>query len=199
MDTEIKREDELQDDIAEFCDILKQLDNSDLTVLHQILMVEDETEQHRKLRQLRGNIKRYGNLYNAYSARVLAPNPNMYVKDEIVSRFNLHEYIEEENVTLREMVIDQSCKLERAIHAIYNLHGGLFNRETQSYILETNNALLHGEPLPKIPSKSCDIYPTTRQGDENEERIKQLEETIRILEEKINALDKRQQQVIFTL
>jgi hypothetical protein len=188
-----------QDNIAEFCDIIRQLVDRDLAVLHQVLLIEDEKEQFKCLRQLRDKITFYGNLYNAYSARVLVQEPIIYVKNEIVSRFNACDEVKNENHILREMVMDQGGKLNRAIFAIFQLHDGLFNHATQPYMLQLSNAKLFDTDLPEEPKEEYDIYPTTRQGDEHEERFKKLEETLRNLEEKIDAMDKRQRQVIFTI
>jgi hypothetical protein len=74
--------------VEEFCNILTHLVDSDLSVLHQVLMVEDETEQIKTLRKQRSKITYYANLYNAYTARVLVLNPVEYVKSEIISRFD---------------------------------------------------------------------------------------------------------------
>jgi len=112
----------------------------------------------------------------------------------MASRVKTHEEIEQENVDLRDMVIVQRKQLDRALYAIYQLHGGLYNQSTQSHILERSNALLHGSSLPETPLGEYNIWPTTRQGDAHEKRIQQLEQTISALEEKIDALDKRQQQ-----
>ena len=71
----------------EFSTILKYLVHNDLAVLHQVLMLDDEEEQHACLRKNRAYIKLYANLYNAYTARVLVENPNYYITNEIVRRY----------------------------------------------------------------------------------------------------------------
>ena len=84
MDTPLK--DETPEE--EFITIIQNLVNSDLSALNQILNLEDEEEQIRQLRKLRSQITFYPELYNAYTARVLVNNPNYYIENLIVSRFN---------------------------------------------------------------------------------------------------------------
>ena len=75
-----------QNNIEEFCGIIQNLINGDLSVLYQVLMV-NETEQIRLLRKLRDKITHYPNLYNAYTARVLLDDPVEYIRNEMVARF----------------------------------------------------------------------------------------------------------------
>jgi hypothetical protein len=77
----------LEDNILEFCEILKYLDNRDLSILQKVLMIEDETEHKRFLRDMKSS-KLDGSLYNAYTARVLVLEPIVYVNQEIMLRFN---------------------------------------------------------------------------------------------------------------
>jgi hypothetical protein len=79
------------DDINEFCDIIKLLDDKDLSILHQLLVREsshNEVEQKAYLRDNRST-KFDGTLYNAYCARTLVIDPINYVTNEIVLRFKL--------------------------------------------------------------------------------------------------------------
>ena len=84
MDTPLKNETPEE----EFITIIQNLVNSDLSALNQILNLEDEKEQIQQLRKLRNQITFYPELYNAYTARVLVNNPNYYIENLIVSRFN---------------------------------------------------------------------------------------------------------------
>jgi len=77
----------MENNIEEFNDIIKNLVDGDLSILHKILMLKDEMEQIKMLRNLRDYITFYPNLYNAYTARVLVDEPCIYLKDEIVYRF----------------------------------------------------------------------------------------------------------------
>jgi hypothetical protein len=79
---------------SEFCEILNYLDNRDLSILQKVLMIEDETEHRKFLRDMKSN-KLDGSLYNAYTARVLVLEPIVYVNQEIILRFN--------NLHLREI------------------------------------------------------------------------------------------------
>jgi len=71
--------------IEEFCDIIKFLDDRDLSILYHALMLEEQ-EQRQYLKKS-NNLN--GGLYNAYSARVLVSEPILYVKNEIITRFTM--------------------------------------------------------------------------------------------------------------
>jgi len=97
--------------------------------------------------------------------------------------------LKQENEDLRELLEIQEGKLERAMFAIYHLHAGLYNQISQRYILAKKNALLSGEPQPLLVEEEQDEEQefTTRQGDRNELRIQQMEQTINMLEGKIES------------
>jgi len=78
-----------ENDIEEFCYILKCQDAKELAILHQILKKDGEKEQMICLRQLiRDNkMPHDGKIYNAYTARVLVKDPIDYIKEEMVCRF----------------------------------------------------------------------------------------------------------------
>jgi hypothetical protein len=106
------------------------------------------------------------------------------------------EELKQENEDLRELLKIQEGKLERAMFAIYQLHGGLYNEISQRYILAKKNALLYGQPLlenakeasePENEDPEC----TTRQGDRHELRIRQMEQTIEMLEGKIDYFEEK--------
>ena len=101
------------------------------------------------------------------------------------------EALQQDNRDLREIIAEQDAKLERAIYAIHQLHSGLYNQRTQLYALNQSNAFLSGTEIkmPEIPKETVNFWPTTRQGDNHEERITKLEETISRLEETISRLE----------
>jgi len=80
------------DNIDEFITIIQLLEDKDLSVLHQVLLVEDEKEQHKCLRLHRDKVVFYPGLYNAICASrslILPPlNPITYINTEIITRFN---------------------------------------------------------------------------------------------------------------
>jgi len=77
-------------------------------------------------------------------------------------------------------IYDLEHKLNYAQESIYQLLGGLYNHETQRELLKSyTNFLYTGNNY--LEHDLENIWPTTRQGDENEERIKRLEENIDIL------------------
>jgi hypothetical protein len=76
-----------QENIDEFLTIIQLLNDCDLGVLHEVLMMETETDQIKCLRALRIVITNYPQTYNAYTARVLVNKPNEYITNEILSRY----------------------------------------------------------------------------------------------------------------
>ena len=70
----------------EFLDIIRILDARDLSILHGMLLLDDEREQKLYLRKMR-TTKLDGTLYNAFCSRVLVEDPILHVKNEIVLRF----------------------------------------------------------------------------------------------------------------
>jgi hypothetical protein len=119
------------------------------------------------------------------TSRSACPSPSLQpedFKDTI-------ESLQKDNNELREIITQQDAKLERAIFAIYQLHGGLYNQKTQKYVMESNNAWLNGVTQPTRPDEPCNIWPTTRQGDEHEARILKMEKTIELLQDQILRIE----------
>lgn len=78
-------------------------------------------------------------------------------------------------------------KINRIEEVVYQLIGGLFNHETQFGIIDSHNACLFGrEPSSSIGNQS--VYPTTRQGDANEEEIRLLKQQVSKLEGTVAVL-----------
>jgi len=75
-------------DADEFSGIIQLLADSDLSVLHQALLLADDNEQYRYLRKMRDKTRGINDLYNAYCARTLVLDPVTYIKNEIIFRFN---------------------------------------------------------------------------------------------------------------
>lgn len=88
---------------------------------------------------------------------------------------------------LENKIAEQSAtiaKLEKGLDGVqsivYQLLGGLFNQETQSGMLDLHLAILSGEDPPDVDPDEI-IWPTTRQGDECQERIMKLESQLEML------------------
>ena len=104
---------------------------------------------------------------------------------------SIYYALKEENTELRNIINEQEQKLERAMSAIFQLYGGLYNQKKQNYILKKRVAFLFDtEEHPDEPTEEYNIWPTTRQGDENEERINQLDVKLLKLEEKVELMEK---------
>lgn len=109
------------------------------------------------------------------------------------------ESIQKENTELRQMIENHADELEKCKSVIFQLIGGLFNQKTQKWIGNSHTNVLLGkkyepeahEPEADEEYDNCSIWPTTRQGDEHEERIDEHEERIRKLEETIQKLEER--------
>jgi len=90
--------------------------------------------------------------------------------------------IKEQDILIKE----QAEQLKRTTTAVAQLLGGLYNHTEQEYVLQFNLAHLFGKELPEQPAGYTfdDMYPTTRQGDDQAEKIKALEERLMLLEKK---------------
>jgi hypothetical protein len=67
---------------------------------------------------------------------------------------------------------------------VHQLIGGLFNPNTQGHVMNQQLNILFSEEYSKLSEKNENSFPTTRQGDENQERIQQLEEKVNSLLQK---------------
>ena len=104
------------------------------------------------------------------------------------------ESIQKENTELRHIIAAHAGQIERNKQVIFQLLGGLFNQRSQSIILQSHLCSLFGEDSiykNEVSSQEL-IWPTTRQGDEHEERIKYLEDKLRRLEEQVARMESRQ-------
>lgn len=87
----------------------------------------------------------------------------------------------EEIKRMKKSIKKNAKKTERVNITLYQLLGGLFDHEKQSNILKFSIHTLDGNP--SIDDGIDDpsywgVWPTTRQGDDNEKRIKELEKTL---------------------
>ncbi len=121
----------------------------------------------------------------------------------------IHSTLEENKNDINELkkiVVAQAAQIERNTKTIYQLLGGLYNQQTQSQQLTRTIAGLHGsssnyesddddnESSDDDDEGNEDIWPTTRQGDEHEERLKEMEARFKKLEEQVTAMEQRQEQ-----
>jgi hypothetical protein len=92
---------------------------------------------------------------------------------------NLVEKQNEEIKNLRESIETQENKFEGLHQVVYQLIGGLYNQSTQSGVIDVhlNNIGLPGAS--NTNTSKWGIWPTTRQGDECERRLRELEHDIR--------------------
>ena len=113
------------------------------------------------------------------------------------TRMNIHQVVD--NCSYLEAVVDTQAReitalkkdVENIQSVVYQLLGGLFCQRTQSWVLEANiNKLLSRQQQDGLDESQVaalaaqeNFRPTTRQGDENTEQIKILEERINELEE----------------
>jgi exonuclease VII large subunit len=92
----------------------------------------------------------------------------------------IHQLMEDKN---KERIDKVEKDLTNAKEVIYQIIGGIFNSKTQQ-----NNRDLHTEILYSTDMnidleqlKRENMWPTTRQGDENQERIQRIEEKLNYL------------------
>ena len=93
----------------------------------------------------------------------------------------LENLIEEQNNKIKEL----EKKIDNMNQVIRQLIGGLYCQNTQECVLETHLRVLDGETSSSKPTEQdthkWDHWPTTRQGDDCERRIEQLENSMRFM------------------
>ena len=111
----------------------------------------------------------------------------------------LENLIEEQSKvikSLREIVDKQEKKISGIDQVIYQLLGGLFNSSTQSETIDTYVSVMDIETYEhdkRSNNSKWESWPTTRQGDSNEERIEKLEEVIKRLDFDCECFDNESQ------
>ena len=116
------------------------------------------------------------------------PNTMMNIHQVVENGRHLEGLVEKQNKKLEEQdatIKKLEAKLD-GVHAIvYQLIGGLFNHGNQRDILEEHTKCLFPDTKNEytcdaLPEKNkWTIYPTTRQGDDCEKRVEELEQTVR--------------------
>lgn len=91
------------------------------------------------------------------------------------------------HLELESRIYDLETQLKAAQETIFQLLGGLFNQETQNQTLDNHMKFLYTGRTFTDEEIAESRWPTTRQGDENEERIQQLEKDNALLKEKLEA------------
>jgi len=97
------------------------------------------------------------------------------------------KYLEEKVRSQEEMIKNLEDKLEGVHKVVYQLIGGLFNQWSQEHIITTHMSHLgfinenkrENDNNSQLSNGEWSIWPTTRQGDLNETRIKLLEDQMR--------------------
>jgi hypothetical protein len=114
------------------------------------------------------------------------------------------EAIQKENAELRRIVENHAYEIEKCKTVIYQLVGGLFNQKTQNGIVNEHISQLcrtkhkHDEEHAVEDEEDEDedeeygsIWPTTRQGDEHEERLRKMEEIMKNIEERVLSVENK--------
>lgn len=101
---------------------------------------------------------------------------------------NQAKNIEKQDETIRLL----SEKLEGLHQVVYQLLLRLYNQETQAGILNVNFSIMYpqddNEPIDYKNTSIWQDFPTTRQGDNNEKRIEELEKEIQNMRNKLGLL-----------
>ena len=113
------------------------------------------------------------------------------------------EAIQKENADLRRIVENHAYEIEKCKTVIYQLVGGLFNQKTQNGIVNEHISQLCGTKHEHAVEDEEDeedededeeygsIWPTTRQGDEHEERLRKMEEIMKNIEERVLSVENK--------
>jgi hypothetical protein len=116
------------------------------------------------------------------------PNTMMNIHQVVENGRHLEDLIEKQNKKLEEQdatIKRLEAKLDGVHALVYQLIGGLFNHGNQRDILEEHTKCLFPDTKNEytcdaLPEKNkWTIYPTTRQGDDCEKRVEELEQTVR--------------------
>ena len=142
----------------------------------------------KKLSEVKG-YKFYPSFNESYWLIFQAKNPiqpTMMNNSQIVENCRyLENKVEEQEAKLAEQaetIQELQKKIDGIQGTVYQLLGGLFNQKSQSQVLQDHLSDLYSEP-PRVISRFEDPeeddsewenWPTTRQGDANEEKIKCL-------------------------
>lgn len=112
----------------------------------------------------------------------------------------LLETLQKENFELRKKIETHDDQIARLQGVLYQLLGGVFNQKTQQHTMKSYINTLFGETSSEGEEETEEveetIWPTTRQGDNNELRLHKLEETVQKLEKQIENIEKRQNPVV---
>jgi hypothetical protein len=113
----------------------------------------------------------------------------------------LLETLQKENFELRKKIETHDDQLDGLRGVLYQLIGGVFNQKTQRCVMNSFIDELFGTTSSEGATETEGIeeemrWPTTRQGDNNELRLRKLEETVQKLEKQIENMEKRQEHVV---
>jgi hypothetical protein len=151
-----------------------------------------------KVRQGKGYKFYPGAFQDGYWLLLPAKNPiqqTMMNNSQIVENSRYLENLIDEQAKTIELQSETIQELEKKIDGIqktvYQLLGGLFNQGSQGQILEDHLSTLYSTPRERIRHEDQDdskweIWPTTRQGDENEEIIQQIKKGFNELASTVN-------------
>ena len=80
-------------------------------------------------------------------------------------------------------------KISSVQDELYQIVGGIYNQQTQSNVIDNHlSQIYHGKTSVAIDEEKESIWPTTRQGDANEEEIKLLKQQVSRLEDTVAVL-----------
>jgi hypothetical protein len=101
-----------------------------------------------------------------------------------VSDSDSEDEVEEPSAKMDEL----EKKIDNVENVVYQLLGGLFNQTTQSNIIDSHLCDLRGTRFLGAGINEESIWPTTRQGDQNEEEIRLLKQQVSKLEGTVEML-----------
>jgi uncharacterized protein Yka (UPF0111/DUF47 family) len=152
-----------------------------------------------KVRQGNGYKFYPGTFQEGYWLLLLAKNPiqqTMMNNSQIVENSrHLENLLDEQAKTIElqaETIQDLEKKIDGIQKTVYQLLGGLFNQRSQGEIIQSHLSQLYSEPA-RVRSRfedsadsEWDFWPTTRQGDANEEKIQCLQNEFKLLVSTLN-------------
>lgn len=124
--------------------------------------------------------------------------PSQTTKNNKEHKMSSFQSIKKENAEFRRILENHAEEIEHCKSVVYQLLGGLFHQKKQKWTMHALIDMLDGtsnkteEQEHEEEEANESIWPTTRQGDNHEERMRKMEETIQKLEKQVEMMEKRQ-------
>jgi chromosome segregation ATPase len=148
-------------------------------------MDERFTDANERFKQVNDSIAALNSRFNSIEQEISVSELRIGDNQSAIDRE--HSLREIDVSTIKRCLAKSEKRVDCVSNVIYQFIGGLYNQEKQMAMIDHHIACLYGRNEEIERTKNDDylgdnIWPTTRQGDENRERIEALERKIEELE-----------------